>query len=182
MVLYCYACQAVAGEVWKSLYDSLSEKIDLVSVAGKSLTRGFFLLFRQWNYIAILQFFAISPLHPRLLKIKGAHECTKSCFSLFYIPEYQISKPTYQKIFKTDSKCSVQMLHHILLATVGNSLSIPHRPFRKQKYPTFLHHLLKFYQLPLTNPHLTQDYSLPVFLTRKLTLTLMVISFFGFLN
>ena len=78
----------------------------------------------------------------------------------------------------------MQMLHHIL-ATVSKSLIIPCRQFRKQKYPTFLHRMLKFYQLPLTNPYLTQDYSLPVLMTRKRNtspLTLMFIGSFGFLN
>lgn len=76
------------------------------------------------------------------------------------------------------------MLHHIL-AAVSKSLIVPCRKFRKQKYPTLLHHMLKFYQLPLTNTYLTQDYSLPVFMTRKVNispLTLTVMGFFGFLN
>lgn len=61
----------------------------------------------------------------------------------------------------------MHMLHHIL-ATVSKSLIIRCRRFRKQIYPTFLRHMLKFYQLLLTNPHLTQDYYLPVFMTRKI--------------
>lgn len=78
----------------------------------------------------------------------------------------------------------MHMLHHIL-ATVSKSLLIPCRQFRKQRDPTLLHHTLKFYQLPLTNPYLMQDYSLPVFMTRKRNtspLTLIVFGFFGFLN
>lgn len=75
----------------------------------------------------------------------------------------------------------MQMLDHIL-ATISKSLIIACRQFRKEKHPTPLNHMLKFY---LTNPYLTQDYSLPVFMTRKVNtspLTFMVIGFFGFLN